>query len=69
MFEEQNGGVDVSTSFAGSSRLLAQIRQGPPADVFASADEAKMDAAVEEGLVAEPEVFARNRPSGDSPRR
>jgi molybdate transport system substrate-binding protein len=63
VFEEQNGGVDVSTSFAGSSRLLAQIRQGAPADVFASADEAKMDAAVEEGLVAEPEVFARNRPA------
>ena len=63
MFEEQNGGVDVSTSFASSSELLAQIRQGAPADVFASADEAKMDAAVEEGLVAEPEVFARNRPA------
>jgi molybdate transport system substrate-binding protein len=53
----------VSTSFAGSSELLAQIRQGAPADVFASADEAKMDAAIEEGLVAEPEVFARNRPA------
>jgi molybdate transport system substrate-binding protein len=63
VFEEQNGGVDVSTSFAGSSELLAQIRQGAPADVFASADEAKTDAAMEEGLVAEPEVFARNRPA------
>ena len=61
-FEEQNGGIDVSTSFAGSSELLAQIQQGAPADVFASADEAKMDTALEEGLVAEPEVFVRNRP-------
>ena len=61
-FEEQNGGVEVSTSFAGSSELLAQIQQGAPADVFASADEAKMDTALEEGLVAEPEVFVRNRP-------
>ena len=52
----------MSTSFAGGSELLAQIRQGAPADDFASADEAKMDAAIEEGLVAEPEVFARNRP-------
>ena len=62
IFEEQNTGVDVSTSFAGSSELLAQIQQGAPADVFASADEAKMDTALEEGLVAEPEIFARNRP-------
>lgn len=61
-FEEQNGGVDVSTSFAGSSELLAQVQQGAPADVFASADEAKMDTALAEGLVAEPEVFVRNRP-------
>ncbi len=62
MFEEQNEGVDVGTSFAGSSELLAQIQQGAPADVFASADEEKMDTALEEGLVAEPEVFVRNRP-------
>ena len=62
MFEEQNTGIDVSPSFAGSSELLAQIQQGAPADVFASADEAKMDTALEEGLVAEPEIFARNRP-------
>ena len=61
-FEEQNEGVDVSMSFAGSSELLAQIQQGAPADVFASADEAKMDTALEEGHVAEPEVFVRNRP-------
>jgi molybdate transport system substrate-binding protein len=61
-FEEQNGGADVSTSFAGSSELLAQIQQGAPADVFASADEAKMDTALKEGLVAKPEVFVRNRP-------
>jgi molybdate transport system substrate-binding protein len=60
--EEQNGGVDVSTSFAGSSELLAQIQQGTPADAFASADEEKMDTALEEGLLAEPEVFVRNRP-------
>jgi molybdate transport system substrate-binding protein len=46
MFEEQNEGVNVQTSFAGSSELLAQVQQGAPADVFASADEAKMDAAL-----------------------
>ena len=61
-FEERNQGVDVSTSFASSSELLAQIQQSAPADVFASADEAKMHTALEEELVTEPEIFARNRP-------
>lgn len=62
IFEEQNPKVDVGASFASSSDLLAQIQQGAPADVFASADEAKMETALEESLVAEPRVFARNRP-------
>jgi molybdate transport system substrate-binding protein len=61
-FEEQNQGVDVTASFAGSSELLAQIKQGAPADVFASADEAKMETAVKEGFVTQTEIFARNRP-------
>ncbi len=61
-FEEQNPGTEVVASFESSSTLLTQIRQGAPADVFASAAEEEMDAAVDEGLVAgEPEVFARNR--------
>ncbi len=61
-FEKQNPGTDAQVGFAGSSELLAQIQQGAPADVFASADEAKMNAAAEEGLVAEPETFLRDRP-------
>lgn len=62
VFEEQNPGTDVRVSFAASSDLLLQLQQGAPADVFASADEARMETAVEEGLVEGPEVFARNRP-------
>lgn len=62
-FEEQNPGVTVNTSFGSSSEVLAQIRQGAPADVFASADEEKMEIALQEGLVdGEPWVFARNEP-------
>jgi molybdate transport system substrate-binding protein len=61
-FQEQNPSTKVSTSFGGSSELLAQIEQGAPADVFASADEAKMDSAVQDDLVNEPQTFARNRP-------
>lgn len=61
-FEEQNPGATVRPSYAGSSELLAQIQQGAPVDVFASASETQMDTAVDEDLVGEPVVFARNRP-------
>ncbi len=61
-FEEQNSSVAVRTNFAGSSTLAAQIVQGAPADVFASADEAQMQNVVNEDLVAgEPKTFVRNR--------
>jgi molybdate transport system substrate-binding protein len=60
--QEQNPGTKVSTSFGGSSELPTQIEQGAPADVFASADEDKMDIAVQEDLVNEPQTFARNWP-------
>ncbi len=60
--EEQNPNAKVSTSFGGSSALLSQIEQGAPADVFASADEEKMDTAVQDNLVNTPQTFARNRP-------
>lgn len=42
-FEAQHPGVHVSFSFAGSSDLVAQIQQGAPADVFASADTKNME--------------------------
>jgi molybdate transport system substrate-binding protein len=62
IFEERNPGVEVRQSFESSSTLLTQIQQGAQADVFATAAEEEMDAAVDDGLVAgEPEVFARNR--------
>jgi molybdate transport system substrate-binding protein len=61
-FEEKNPGVKVRQSFESSSTLLAQIQQGAPADVFASAAEEEMNTAVEDGLVkGEPEVFVKNR--------
>jgi len=61
-FEKQNPGTKVRTSFGGSSQLLTQIEQGAPADVFASADEDKMNAAAQNGLVYDPTPFIRNRP-------
>jgi molybdate transport system substrate-binding protein len=61
-FEKQNQGVEVKQSFGASSDMLAQIQQGAPADVFASAAQEEMKTAVKDGLVAgKPEVFVKNR--------
>src|SRR5215213_6723323 len=62
IFKQQNPGTTVKTSLGASSELLAQIQQGAPADVFASAAQAEMNTAVKDGLVAgKPEVFVKNR--------
>jgi molybdate transport system substrate-binding protein len=62
IFEQQNPGTTVKTSLGASSELLAQIQQGAPADVFASAAEEEMNTAVRDGLVAgKPEIFVKNR--------
>ncbi len=47
-------------SFAGSNTLAAQIQQGAPADVFASANTKLPQQLYEQGLVQKPVVFARN---------
>ncbi|UUW92547.1 molybdate ABC transporter substrate-binding protein [Pimelobacter simplex] len=60
-FEESHDGVSVEFNFAGSSNLVAQIQQGAPADVFASADEANMEKLTADGLEgSDPELFATN---------
>ena len=47
-------------SFGGSNALAAQIRQGAPADVFASANTALPAQLHRAGLVERPVVFTRN---------
>jgi molybdate transport system substrate-binding protein len=47
-------------SFGGSNTLAAQIRQGAPADVFASANTLLPQQLYDEGLVEKPVVFTRN---------
>ena len=54
-------GLSISYSFAGTNTLVAQIEQGAPADVIASADTVNMNKLVAEGLVETPAVFARNK--------
>ncbi len=48
-------------SFGASSALAAQITQGAPADVFASANTTIPDQLFTKGLVQKPVVFTRNR--------
>lgn len=59
--EQSNPGTRVTFSFAGSSDLVAQLTQGAPADVFASADTTNMTKAVDAGLLTgAPVNFATN---------
>ena len=60
-FEKSHEGVEVRLSFGGSSDLAAQINEGAPADVFASADERTMALVADEGGTAkDPVIFATN---------
>jgi len=57
-FEVTNPGVHVNLNFAGSSDLAAQINEGAPADVFASANTQQMEAVGD--AVVDPQLFASN---------
>ena len=48
-------------SFAGSDQLALQIRQGAPADVFASASPKYTELLYRDGYVRKPVVFATNK--------
>ena len=48
---EKQAGDKINFNFGASSLLARQIEEGAPADIFFSADEAKMDALAARGLV------------------
>lgn len=61
-FEAAHPGVLVAFNFASSSTLAAQLAEGAPADLFASANLRQIEAAQEAGRITDPaEIFARNR--------
>jgi len=61
-FTEANPDVELTFGFAASSELAAQVLEGAPTDLYASADLANMARLVDGGAVAgEPTVFATNR--------
>lgn len=49
-------GAQATFSFAGSSRLVAQVQDGTPADVVATADQESMASLQRAGLLARPPV-------------
>jgi molybdate transport system substrate-binding protein len=54
-------GLALTYNFAGSPALVTQIKNGAPADVFASADQKNMKKLVDAGLVETPKTFAGNK--------
>ncbi len=51
-WEKANPGLKATFNFAASGALLAQMQQGAPVDVFASADQPTMDKATAANLIA-----------------
>lgn len=61
-FEAEHPQVDVIFNFGASSTLAAQLAEGAPGDVFASANTAQMEVVCESGRINEqPRIFAHNR--------
>ncbi|HLE29379.1 MAG TPA: molybdate ABC transporter substrate-binding protein [Anaerolineales bacterium] len=62
-FEVAHPGVNVAFNFGGSQSLRTQLEQGAVADVFASANEEEIQAAVASGLIngEDVQIFATNR--------
>lgn len=60
-YESEHPDIDVVLSHDSSGTLAAQVIEGAPADVLATADQATMQTVVEAGLVeGEPQPFATN---------
>ncbi len=59
---ESHHNTQITLNFAGSSTLSAQLQQGAPADIFASANRQQMQSVVDDELIADNDIalFAEN---------
>ena len=60
VLKESDPNIKVTFNFQGSSTLVDQMKEGAPADVFASADQKNMTKASDAKLVDRPKPFASN---------
>ena len=62
-FEAAHPGVTVVYNFAGAQQLAAQINEGAPADVFASANKKQIDVVISSSKIISgtAQTFVRNR--------
>ena len=59
--EAAHPGLAITYNFGGSQALVTQLNEGAAADVFASANNAQMQAAIDNGSISgEPVPFVRN---------
>jgi molybdate transport system substrate-binding protein len=59
-FENEQGGVAVQFSFAGTDAIVAQIEQGAPIDVFAGASASYGEGLASKDLIDTPRPFCTN---------
>lgn len=61
-YKVEHPGVEIILNFAGSQQLAQQLSQGAPADIFASANERQMEAAItaERVNAGSEQIFATN---------
>src|SRR5688572_21756065 len=62
VFEKANPAIDIAFSFGSSSTLATQLKEGAPADIFASANNSQMTVAITAKRIAgTPRTFVKNR--------
>ena len=60
-YQASHPNIKIVYNFNGSQILVQQITNGANADIFASADTANMNKAIDAKTVSNPQVFARNK--------